>query len=368
MRLRSVLGPSWKFVHRGIKQFCLMIAVLGISGYGSALAADMTHSPEPESSLAKNSLKRLIPDDLFGVTFPDSQHGWASGYYGTVIRTNDGGVTWTHQAIDGAQLLRRIDFVDTMNGWTIGHRGSVYSTKDGGKNWQEKILKKGLYLRSVDFASAQVGWIVGKDASIYFTSDGGENWVQQPLSEYKGRDLPRLNDVIAIDAMTAVAVGEFGIVIYTTDGGKAWHIAQSTTKTTLTAVAAYDNHIIVAGLDGIILTTEITGEGLTAPRLLPVNTKQSFFDIALNDKGDGYAVGRAAAFQIRDGNFSPAKLDSPYGRPSNWLGAVALLPDGGAFLVGKRGIVLSNLDTAGSFSLVHSIGVSSPVLERLSDD
>lgn len=363
MRFRCVLGSSWKFIRCGIQQFFLMTAVLSVGGYGNALAADTTSSTTSESSL-----KRLIPDDLFGVTFPDSLHGWASGYYGTVIRTNDGGVTWTHQTIDGAQLLRRIDFVDTHNGWTIGHRGSVYSTKDGGKNWQEKILKKGLYLRSVDFVSAQVGWVVGQDASIFFTSDGGENWVKQPLSEYKGRDLPRLNDVVAIDAKTAIAVGEFGIVIYTTDGGKIWHIAPSTTETTLTAVAAYDNHIIVAGLDGVILTAKITEERLTAPRLLPVNTKQSFFDIALDNQGDGYAVGRATAFQIRDGKFSLATLDSPYGRPSNWLGAIALLPDGGAFLVGKRGIVLSNLGATGSFSLVHSIGVSAPVLERLSND
>ena len=41
--------------------------------------------------------KKLLKQDLFSVSFPNEQQGWASGRWGTVLHTEDGGQSWVHQ-------------------------------------------------------------------------------------------------------------------------------------------------------------------------------------------------------------------------------------------------------------------------------
>jgi photosystem II stability/assembly factor-like uncharacterized protein len=56
---------------------------------------------------------------------------------GTIVETNDGGVTWNTSAFAGNNF-RSIYFLDNLNGAFVsnGTNVGVFKTNDGGENWQ----------------------------------------------------------------------------------------------------------------------------------------------------------------------------------------------------------------------------------------
>lgn len=322
----------------------------------SVLASPAFASEGSDSGPAVASTGKVIADDLFGVTHQGSERIWASGYYGTIVRSTDAGRTWARHSIAGAQLLRRILFTNNLAGYAVGHRGSVFSTNDGGEAWSQLILEQGLYLRSLDFFSEKEGWVVGHNASIFHTLDGGEHWVRQALSNYEGRDLPRLNDVVAVSEKTAIAVGEFGILALTTDGGNHWYVSNAPTRSTLTAVDEAAGVIVAVGLDGTAALLELTEDQKISSRALPTGTQEHLFDISLGPDGNGYAVGRAVSLRFQGTSFRETEIVENYQDRSSWLGGVTVLPNGVGYAVGSGGAVLRIEKSSKQFVVVHRIG------------
>ena len=75
-------------------------------------------------------------NQLSGVCFPDDLIGYAAGVSGagTILRTDDGGVSWQAQAAHASRPLNDIFFVDTMRGWAVGDGGIIVHTARGGNN------------------------------------------------------------------------------------------------------------------------------------------------------------------------------------------------------------------------------------------
>ena len=84
------------------------------------------------------------------VSFADADHGWlllstptvASG--AEVLRTNDGGATWTNlgSPARGSDLAYRVHFTDLHVGWldSLSARPYPYKSVDGGTTWQQVPL------------------------------------------------------------------------------------------------------------------------------------------------------------------------------------------------------------------------------------
>ena len=69
------------------------------------------------------------PDRLTvsAVRFVDAQRGWAVGYYadvaeGIVLRTEDGGTTWSTEHVQPGELLRSLYVLDRDHAWAAGDR------------------------------------------------------------------------------------------------------------------------------------------------------------------------------------------------------------------------------------------------------
>ena len=71
---------------------------------------------------------------LEGVCLPDTLTGFAVGSNGTgaVLRTSDGGETWTPQAVGGPGL-RGVFFLDARRGWVVGDNGTIRHTTSSGE-------------------------------------------------------------------------------------------------------------------------------------------------------------------------------------------------------------------------------------------
>lgn len=297
--------------------------------------------------------QRFVKDNLFGVDFVGAERGWITGYYGTVLRTDDGGEAWQLSTIGSTDLLRRVDFVDENKGWAISHRGSIFHSADGGQTWDTQHQIADTYLRDISFIDQNVGWAVGHNATILHTIDGGKNWVDQELANYVGRDLPRLSGVAAFDAMHAIAVGEFGVVAITANGGATWTVVPVPVKTTYTAVTAARNFAMAVGLDGvaIIIPRKRVKAGLTARSqsskmtALSIPTKSHLFDVALRPDGQGFLVGQSTILKYDGRTLEQVEAQAERDMRFSWYGGVALLPAGGAIIVGIQGLILE-LDQA----------------------
>jgi len=108
--------------------------------------------------------------------------------------------------------------------------------------------------------SATVGWAVGSWGKIYKTTDGGNTWTAQTSGTTE-----ELKGVIAFDVNTVYAVGENGTILKTINGGTTWTAQTSGTTKDLADVSLTDaTHVIAVGEDGTIVKTA-DGTNWTAP-------------------------------------------------------------------------------------------------------
>ena len=71
----------------------------------------------------------------------DANHIWASGSYGRVMRTTDGGQNWSVSIVsDPVMVMQGIKFVNNQVGWIAGEwasMGILFRSTDGGVTWQQ---------------------------------------------------------------------------------------------------------------------------------------------------------------------------------------------------------------------------------------
>jgi photosystem II stability/assembly factor-like uncharacterized protein len=102
----------------------------------------------------------------------------------------------------------------------VGDHGTVLLSDDQGKSWrQAREVPTRVMLTSVSFAGDKLGWAVGHWGLILHTADGGETWKLQRSDTTV--DQP-LFSVYFSDASNGIAVGLWSLVVRTTDGGASW--------------------------------------------------------------------------------------------------------------------------------------------------
>ena len=244
---------------------------------------------------------------MSAITFFDSQHGWAVGGNGLIIRTRDGGKSWEllkppTRTEAGVRVsdLHAVHFATSRVGYVAGHErygnktndevwGSVeiFCTKDGGETWRQcykenepdsvfqittvlesqafvalgsnRLIKtdnqgeswqevplSAKYIMSVAFAADGTGWLVGSHGVFQHSTDGGKTW-QQPGSltqDFVNRDW----EAIAFNSNgTGLAVGESSTFALTTDNGNTWELQTSIKSDHLRSVRIQDSRAVILG-------------------------------------------------------------------------------------------------------------------------
>jgi hypothetical protein len=142
---------------------------------------------------------QTITDDIifYDVDFPDREHGYIAGEFGTVLATRDGGITWETRDVGTEKTLFGIGFETPDRGWVVGIDGLIIRTTDGGKTWQvqhgrsstEDIEDLGFLatLENPSLYDVQVvgrqGVVIGDTGKILTSTDGGETWQSHAVAE-----------------------------------------------------------------------------------------------------------------------------------------------------------------------------------------
>jgi photosystem II stability/assembly factor-like uncharacterized protein len=119
---------------------------------------------------------------LFTVAFKDEQNGLISGLGGVILRSEDGGASWTYVETSRRQALFSVDTSDGR-AVAVGEKGLVQYSSDGGKSWtppSEGFPDIFTFMRDLGFASPRraVGFIVGQDGMVLRSKDAGLTWTQ----------------------------------------------------------------------------------------------------------------------------------------------------------------------------------------------
>ena len=153
-------------------------------------------------------------NELHTVYFADANTGYAVGEYGIILKTNNGGSSWSAQTSGTNDWLISVYFTDPNTGYAVGGGGTIIKTSNGGANWSSQISGTGDHLYSVYFTDADSGYAVGNNGTMLKTSNGGSNWSIQTK-----RTGDHLYSVYFTDANTGYIVGYNGTILKTTNGG-----------------------------------------------------------------------------------------------------------------------------------------------------
>lgn len=259
----------------------------------------------------------------------------AVGSRGVVILSDDEGKTWEQAAVPVQSDLVAVHFPTPREGWAVGHDGVILHSADGGKNWQKQLD--------------------GRDALASFSryykekGSGQDEALRTVEKNYgSGPSLPFL-DVWFQDSLTGYAVGSFGILVATRDGGRTWapwfDRIDNPDMLNLNGVRGVGGQLFIAAERGVVFRYDAA-----SGRFVKSETGYggSFFGIVGSDKAVVAYGLRGSVYRSGDAGRSWTRI--PNGSEST-VSAGIVDDKGGLVLVNVAGDVLAGYVAGGSLAL-----------------
>lgn len=256
---------------------------------------------------------------LTSVRFASAQVGWATGHFGVILHTRDGGETWVRQ-FDGTLAARAVLTVAEASGlapriklaklWmedgpdkpflalsvldertvlVFGAYGLAFRTEDAGATWtpiDERLGNPGaLHVNASAVIAGQI-FLVGEQGLIRRSDDGGQSFVTVS-SPYDGT----LFDVTGGPAGDVMIAGLRGHAFYSVNGGDDWKACGGGMEESLTAtIRIPDGRYLFSSSGGRLLMTDST---CRAPYPVTVSAAGPLAGLAFHNKDSIAMVGIA---------------------------------------------------------------------------
>jgi photosystem II stability/assembly factor-like uncharacterized protein len=313
---------------------------------------------------------------------------YASGDSGTILKSTDGGGTWTGLVTGLTVNLPRIGLIGGDAGKIVTGGGcAVRRSDDGGETFSRLPFAPSdascpFSVATLSFPSSNVGYLLLSDGNVVSTADGGRTFSRKtavPGGAVANNAAP---DLLCMTETICVAVTPAGTVQRTTDGGGSWTQVAPSAGAPLRGLEAVGTSLYAVGNNLTVLKS--TDGGLTWERKPVTNTPPGHLTSISCTEDDTCLIATEAGNQLlqtTDGgetykSIAPSS-DSIYAVDfastsrvvvAGTLGSAALSEDGGETwrTIGSR--------IAGSFSVLHAAsetlayaGGSNGVLARTLD-
>jgi photosystem II stability/assembly factor-like uncharacterized protein len=245
----------------------------------------------------------------------------AVGERGVIALSDDQGRHWRQAPCPVSTTLTMVRFADAQHGAAVGHGGTVLTTADGGTSWTLRLDGRRVAL----LAQAQATTPEAQKDAARLVADGP--------------DKPFL-DVLLFDAQRVLAVGAYGLALYSEDGGASWApwMARLPNPKGLHwyVARAAGSTVLLAGEQGLVLRSDDGGQRF---RALASPYNGSWFTGELQADGRTLLLAglRGQAWRSSDGGAQWSALASPV--PASFT-ASATAPDGGVLLASQAGLVM----------------------------
>ena len=394
-------GATWAGIATGITQDLAKVSI--IDGDSLVIAGGCAARRSDNAGQTFKRLPWTVSDarcsaTIVSLDFPVDQIGFLLLSDGSVLRTANGGTSWSRKtalpatkATGGSAKPTDIAFVSPTVGVAVTDSGRLYRTIDGGNSWTligsatRLTAYTGLY-----FVDAANGYAIGAGSTTMLTNDGGQTWVEKTHGSLKftgircapgdiktclvttdtGDRLIQTADGFATNssvtpstdkmfaaaltsATHAVAAGQFGTTVVSNDVGATWATIGGRLTPSFTRIrGASEKVAYVAGKDGAAAKTVDGGKtwvNIAAP------ASEDVIDLAFPTTTTGYALDDAnGVSRTADGGSSWQILNPGTPRPPQAIAAASAKK---VVLVGPRGISRST-DGGGSFARVRGRRVS----------
>jgi photosystem II stability/assembly factor-like uncharacterized protein len=306
------------------------------------------------------SVKLSHRDRLYDVTsFGGSLY--VVGHPGRLLRSKDGGKTFEPLRTGlHEEALFSIAFNAKGQGAVVGRSGLVLTSEDSGASWKKSVVsfddeKPSLFSVSVLPSGTLVA--VGEFGAIARSEDHGKTWsrssytIEAPpappgcavdgSSESENSDVvgeARLTDVRFVSDTLGFAVGEFGLILRSDDGGKTFTRQASCTDKLLYGIATVTaEHALAVGADGAVVESK---DGGKTWGVLPSGTNEHLFGVYADAKR-ALIVGAAGTVLSRSGGEALRASETGV---HTWLVSAVLDEGGSGLIVGGRSSVLRTQD------------------------
>lgn len=267
----------------------------------------------------------------------------AVGVRGLIVYSDDAGAHWRQASVPVSSDLVTVTFVDAQRGWAGGHDGVILRSDDGGTTWTKQYD----------------GRMAAKQLVAHFEqrSKAGDPQAARLLEEMKrnyagGPEQPVL-DLWFETPERGWAVGGFGTLLGTEDGGRTWQSWVERVDVDqmyhYNAIRGFGGDVYIASERGMLFKLDRT-RGRFA--LIETGYKGSYFGLAGTPD---YVVAfglRGTAYRSRDRGATWSKLD--VGVPSGLTGGT-VLADGSLVLVTQDGRLLRSTDQGDKFQAVSGV-------------
>ncbi len=250
----------------------------------------------------------------------------AVGGNGTILKTIDGGETWSKKTSGTTLDLHKVQFTTPNIGYIISKNSGniLLKTVDGGETWTQIDLVELDFTIDLSCLNENVIFISGWRDRIIKSTDGGQNW----------ETILNVNDVHDIQFLSE-SVGYSGRyyrkITKTINGGQSWQqimYGYSPFYFLNENIGFYYNHGIYKTIDGSNSFTKVTdGEEWLLKNILAVNENLLW---GIHDSGQGIVKITSSDSEIySENNFY-------HSDPDIYLSAIKFANESVGFMVGSR--------------------------------
>lgn len=225
----------------------------------------------------------------------------AVGERGLVLRSDDEGRHWTQSPAPVSVTLSKSYFVSAQTGWATGHSGVILRTDDGGQSWTRQL--DGIEAARLAVAAYPAD---SPDPALRAQAAAARQLQQD------GADKPFF-DILFTDARNGFAIGAYGLIFRTEDGGTHWtpwmaHL-DNPQGLHLYGMAKSAGALFIAGEQGLLLRSTDGGQQFHS---VATPYKGSYFGIVALSGGDLYLYGlRGNLYRSSDQGKSWSKIEAP---------------------------------------------------------
>jgi photosystem II stability/assembly factor-like uncharacterized protein len=265
------------------------------------------------------------------IAFVSATTGFATAG-GTIYRTADGANTWT-PVFTGGNGLNSLFFQDANTGYAVGGASTVVKTTNGGTSWTSKPGATGpggpLTLTKIRCGTDNLCLIVNDQGTgLVRTADGGDHY------EFVVPASAPINAAAFANPSRAVAAGANGGTYVSSDGGQTFTPVGSALTQSLDGARALSSGFVYAwGQGGAVATSGNSGATWTQTSIPSSNavTNASFAD---SNNGNALDSG-GTLWSTNNGGTSWARKNTGGGSAPN---DVATLSSSTVILIGPKGV------------------------------
>lgn len=312
--------------------------------------------------LLNPSPARSFIEDIFML---DSLKGWAVGWNGLVLHTEDFGASWTRQETYTDRLLHQVSFCDDQHGWIATTAGRVLKTSDGGNHWEMINVPGNPYdLTAVCCLSPDTIIVAGTYNKVSRTTDGGLTWNTQSLDRV---EIYWPSKVFFPGSGKGYIIGgeqlsETGQIFFTQDQGESWRILETGFDLPYLKDASFinaDTGLICSNDSRYIFRTFDAGEDWEMIYNNSIFALNGFNSISLLPGGTGYGLANQAMMQTLDygDNWDTTYICS-FNLHTNTTMDFINREQG--LISGSSGVILKTFDAADHFEMTNE-GFFNPI-------